>query len=349
MIIEREHIDMDSAIGVVIAFSVLSGIFYLFGNMYTSLFQKRESVSCQWLTGFVIFLSLFAIVDIPLETMEVTFQTLVNVFLAVCLGTIAVCATICIRSRKKYRRAEIKPLDTFTMIFIILIVIQVIYGMYNSIYTSYMDTAYYNGNTMNAIYTNTMYEYSPYTGLYAPESIEQNDSYSMLIAVLARLFCMHPLVMINRIFGIIEIVAVNIIIYEIAYRLSESNKQVAVCTVALHAVMSIMTWQASSINEAFLWTRMAESKSMLANIYLPLVLLGLIIVAKKIDQKYGWILLGLFVFAGSAMSLSGIFMIFAMLGVGLFAIFIYHPRTRYFLYAVFCAMPCICVGMIRLL
>lgn len=340
---------MDSVIGIIIAFSVLSGIFYIFGNMYTFLFQKRESIACQWLIGFVMCLSLFAIVDIPLETIGVSFQTLAYGFLGVGIAAIAICIALYIMNTKKNGRAKIKPLDTFAMIFLILIMIQVIYGMYNSIYTSYMDTAYYNGNTMNAVYTNTMYEYSPYTGVYEPGRIQQNDSYSMLIAVLAQLFCMHPLVMINRIFGMIEIVAVNIIIYEIAYRLSESNKQIAVCTVAIHAVMSIMTWQASSINEAFLWTRMAESKSMLANIYLPLVLLGLIIIAKKIDEKYGWILLGLFVFAGAAMSLSGIFMILAMLGVGLLAILIYHLKAKYFLYAFLCAIPCICVGMIRLL
>lgn len=340
---------MNSVIGVIITLLVLSVIFYIFGKLYTSLFQRKENICFEWLIGFVIFLSLFSIVDIPLEMIGASFHTLTYVFLGVSLAVITICMVLYIMNTKKNGRAKIKPLDTFTMIFFILIVIQVIYGMYNSIYTSYMDTAYYNGNTMNAIYTNTLYEYSPYTGFYAPGSIEQNDSYSMLIAVLAKLFCMHPLVMINRIFGIIEIIAVNIIIYEIAYRLSESNKQIAVCTVAIHAVMSIMTWQASSINEAFLWTRMAESKSMLANIYLPFVLLGLIMIAKKIDQKYGWILLGLFVFAGTAMSLSGIFMILAMLGVGLLAILMYHLKAKYFLYAFICAIPCIFVGMIRLL
>lgn len=339
---------MNSAVGVGIGIIILSGIFIILGKCCT-IFKKDEHFGMQWLIGFAIFLSIFAVVDMPLEMLHVSFLTLSYTTAAVMGAVTTGCLIVCIRKRNKFAKKALQMPDTLTLVLLTIIIVQIIYGMYNSIYTSYMDTAYYNGNTMNAIYTNTMYEYSPYTGLYAPESIEQNDSYSMLIAVLAKLFCMHPLVMINRIFGIIEIVAVNIIIYEIAYRLSESNKQVAVCTVALHAVMSIMTWQASSINEAFLWTRMAESKSMLANIYLPLVLLGLIIVAKKIDQKYGWILLGLFVFAGSAMSLSGIFMIFAMLGVGLFAIFIYHPRTRYFLYAVFCAMPCICVGMIRLL
>ena len=56
---------------------------------------------------------------------------------------------------------------------------------------------------------------------------------------------------------------------------------------------------------------------MLANVYLPLVLLALIMIAQEIENKYNWCVLAIIVFAGVSMSLSGIFMITVMVGVGM--------------------------------
>ena len=50
-----------------------------------------------------------------------------------------------------------------------------------------------------------MYQYDAYTGVYVGKAVAWHDSYSMLVAFLAKLLFMHPLVVVNRIMGVIEI------------------------------------------------------------------------------------------------------------------------------------------------
>lgn len=340
---------MNSYVGVGIALFVLSVIFLLLGNRFLSLFHREERPGFQWLLGFVLFLSVFAVVDLPIEQIKTAFHTLVYSEAAVFLILITVAAIWYTREKRKGTKNVWKKPDTVMIIFFILIVVQVVYGMNNRVYASYYDTSYYNGHALNAIYTDTMYEYSPYTGVYVGDATEWNDSYPMLIAVLAKCFAMHPLVVINRVIGILEIVAGSLVIYEIAFRLSDAKRTVAVWTVGIHAGMSLLCWELPELNEYFLWVRMAESKSMLANVYLPLVLLALIMIAQETENKYNWYVMAIIVFAGVSMSLSGIFMILLMAGVGLLPILLYQRKIRNWGYAVLCVLPGMMMGAIRLL
>lgn len=340
---------MNSYMGVAIALIVLSIIFLLLGNQFLRLFHRDDRLEFQWLFGFVLFLAIFAIVDLPVELMQTSFHALAYWEAAVFLILTVASAVWYVRNKSEGAKVVWKKLDMITVIFLVLIVVQVIYGMNNRVYASYYDTSYYNGHALNAIYTDTVYEYCPYTGLYVGDATEWNDSYPMLIAVLAKCFGMHTLVVINRVIGILEIVAVNLIIYEIAFRLSDARRTVAVWTVGIHAVMSLLCWELPELNEYFLWVRMAESKSMLANVYLPLVLLALIMIAQEIENKYNWCVLAIIVFAGVSMSLSGIFMITVMVGVGMLPILLYQRKLKNWGYAVLCMLPSVMMGAIRLL
>lgn len=340
---------MNSYMGVAIALIVLSIIFLLLGNQFLRLFHREDRLEFQWLFGFVLFLAIFAIVDLPVELMQTSFHALAYWEAAVFLILTVASAVWYVRNKSEGAKVVWKKPDMITVIFLVLIVVQVIYGMNNRVYASYYDTSYYNGHALNAIYTDTVYKYCPYTGLYVGDATEWNDSYPMLIAVLAKCFGMHTLVVINRVIGILEIVAVNLIIYEIAFRLSDARRTVAVWTVGIHAVMSLLCWELSELNEYFLWVRMAESKSMLANVYLPLVLLALIMIAQEIENKYNWCVLAIIVFAGVSMSLSGIFMITVMVGVGMLPILLYQRKLKNWGYAVLCMLPSVMMGAIRLL
>lgn len=183
--------------------------------------------------------------------------------------------------------------------FVILLIVQIWYGMGNQLYVSRYDTSYYNGNAINALYTDTMYQYDAYTGVYVGKAVAWHDSYSMLVAFLAKLLFMHPLVVVNRIMGVIEIVAANLAVYEIALRLSKGKRAVAVWTTLIRALIGVLCWNLGEVPGYYLWTRMAESKSMLANVYLPLALLAIVLAAEETEKKQCWIMLGVFAFAGA--------------------------------------------------
>lgn len=94
----------------------------------------------------------------------------------------------------------------------------------------------------------------------------------------------------------IEIVAANLAVYEIALRLSKGNRAVAVWTAIIRALISVLCWNLGEVPGYYLWTRMAESKSMLANVYLPLALLAIVLAAEETEKKQCWIMLGVFAF-----------------------------------------------------
>lgn len=346
---EQSVINMNSISGIVVASMVLYILFLLLGNRFFRLLQRAENLAFEWLMGFSLFLGIFSIVDLPIELARMPFHVLVYAEIAVFVVLIVLCVGWYVRENIGQMGIHWKYFDKLTAIFLILITVQVLYGMNNRIYASYTDTCYYNGHAINAIYTDTMYQYDAYTGVYFGDAVEWNDSYPMLIAVLAKCFAVHPLVAINRIVGILEIVAVNLIIYEIALVLSDGKRRIAVWTVGIHAGMSLLCWNLTDLNEYFLWVRMAESKSMLANVYLPLVLFCMILIAKQTDKKSNWGILAVNLFAGVAMSMSGIFIITIMVGAGLLPILFYRSRVKYWNYAILCMLPALLMGAARLL
>ena len=235
------------------------------------------------------------------------------------------------------------------MALILLIGLQVIYGMNNGIRINGFDTSYYNGHAINALYTDTMYQYSARSGEFIGSESYVHDGYPMLIAFLSKIFWMHPLVMTNRVLACVEIILMNLVVYEIAYRLSNGNRRIANWTVGLHAGISIFCYQFDEGRGFYLWQRTAESKSMLANLYLPLALLVLVLLAKEMGGRYYWALLALVFFTGASLSISGIFILCVMIGGGLLALLCYQRRWQYWVRAALCMLPGMLVGIIRLL
>ena len=88
---------------------------------------------------------------------------------------------------------------------------------------------------------------------------------------------------------------------------------------------------------------------MLCNVYLPFVLLALVLLAKEIDNKCNWLILGMIVTAGMTMSVSGIFIIAAMVGIGVVVIMTVQKKWKYMINTMLCMMPGLMIGMIRIL
>lgn len=340
---------MNSIVGVVITFMVISMSFFLLGHCFCSLFQKKEEPVFQVLLGAVLFLAVFSVVELPIEKLNLPFHVLVYAEGFVFAALLMACVVYCVRKGKFNIPEKWTVPDAMTILLLFLIILQVVYGMNNGIRINGFDTSYYNGHAVNAIYTDTMYQYSARSGEYIGKERYVYDAYPMLIAFLSKIFFMHPLVMVNRVFASMEIVLMNLIVYEIAYRLSAGRKNIANWTVGIHAGMSILCYEFDEGKGFYLWQRTAESKSMLANIYLPLALLAMILLAQGLEQLYHWLILGLIAFVGVSLSISGIFILSAMIGSGLLAILLYQRRWRYLFHAMICMIPSMIVGIMRLL
>lgn len=340
---------MNSIFGVVIVLGVISISFFLLGHCFCSLFHKKEETVFQIILGAVLFLAVFSVVELPIEKLNFPFHVLVYAESGVLMALIVACVAYCVCNEKlPAQRKWVRP-DTMTIVFLLLILMQVVYGMNNGIRINGYDTSYYNGHAINALYTDTMYQYSARSGEYIGSEWYVHDSYPMLIAFLSKIFFMHPLVTVNRVLAVIEIALMNMVVYEIAYRLSKGNRRIANWTVAIHAVMSILCYSFDEGRGFYLWQRTSESKSMLANVYLPLALLAMILLVQEIEKINNWLILGTVAFVGASLSISGIFILTAMIGSGLLAILIYQRNRKYLRNAVLCMVPSMIVGIIRLL
>lgn len=341
--------EMDSAIGVCIVLLILGVLFFLTGHCFCGVFHRKERLSFQLLVGSVVFFAVFSLIELPVEKLKLPFHMLVYLELAAFAAVLFWCVRFC---RKEgmlgKKRGWVQP-DAVTLALILLIGLQVIYGMNNGIRINGFDTSYYNGHAVNALYTDTMYQYSARSGEFIGSESYVHDGYPMLIAFLSKIFWMHPLVMTNRVLACLEIILMNLAVYEIAYRLSNGNRRIGNWTVGLHAGISIFCYQFDEGRGFYLWQRTAESKSMLANLYLPLALLALVLLAREMGRREYWVLLALVFFTGASLSISGIFILCVMIGVGLLALLCYRRRWQYWIGAALCMLPGVLVGMIRLL
>ncbi len=339
---------MDSVFGVVLALAVLLLYGFLLGSSFCALFRKKERAEFRLLLGMLLFLAVFSVTELPVEKLGLPFHVLVYVQTGVFLALFAACVVFCAKQGVFREWKTPKTPELYMGIFLLLILLQIIYGMNNGVRINGYDTSYYNGHAINAIYTDTMYQYNPRTGRYIGLETYEYDGYPMLIAYLAKVFFMHPLVVVNRVLAVLEIILANLIVYETAMRLSSGRRVTAVRTAAIYAGMSVFCYQFEEGRFLYLWQRTAESKSMLANVYLPFALFALLLLVKEGGALYGWLILMLAAIVGAGLSVSGIFIMAAMIGSGLLAVIVCQRRWKYLLYSVLCMIPGMVIGITRL-
>lgn len=339
---------MDSVLGVIIALAVLLSYSFLLGHSFCVLFRKKEHIGFRVLLGMMLFFAFFSVVELPVEKANLPFHVLVYAETGVFLALLTACLLLCGKKGEFPKLREWKMPDTWTVVFLLLILLQVIYGMNNGGRINGYDTSYYNGHAINALYTDTMYQYNPKTGIYVGMETYYHDCYPMLIAYLAKIFMMHPLVVINRVLAIAEILLVNLIVYETVRRISHGNVRVMTWTAGIYAAMSVWCYEAEAGRFFHLWQRTAESKSMLANVYLPFALLAVIMLAVEGRELYCWLILAAAVTAGTALSGSGIFLLPVMAGCGLLTVIVCQRRWKYLLYSAACMLPGVVIGVIRI-
>ena len=340
---------MNSIIGVVIALFVLGIVFCILGGSFCCISGQKETAAFECLLGFAIFLAVFALIELPIELSGMAFHVLVYAELTAFIAILTGC-TIYLQGKNRKNEIKIftKP-DYLLLILFVLILLQILYGMNNGIRINGYDTSYYNGHAVNALYTDTMYQYNARTGKYIGQETYMHDCYPMLIAFLSKIFGMHPLVTSSRVLACVEILITNLIVYETARRLSDGRRDIADWTVGIYGFMSIFSYEFEETPAFYLWQRTAESKSMLANLYLPMVLLTMVLLAKNIESKRNWLILCLIAFAGVSMYISGIFIITVMVGTGLMSILLVQRKWKYLLHAILCMIPGIVMAMIRIL
>lgn len=312
---------MNSILGVTIVLSVLFFSFSTLGTMAMKKLEIDVDFCGRGILGFLIFAFVFVLIDVPMEYIQVPFQVLAYTTLAVWLALIG----YSIYDSKVIMFLTKNTLSDNTVFGMIVIVgAEIWYGMKNAIYTSYTDAAYYNLSSITAIYTNTIFQYDQFSGLLGNANTRAQDSCIMFVAVLSQISGMHVLVMVNRVMAILEIILFNMLLYEIALLISKNNRKIAFLTIPIYFVLSLFYW--SNGGETLLWGRLAETKSMLANVYIPAVLYSFLLLATQKRKGKVWWIIMCAATVGAALSYSGTYIILAYVFFLAVSYWLFHGR-----------------------
>ena len=135
---------MNSALGIVIGLALLSCIFWILGAGVCRLMKRQEDLGFLWLLGIAVFLGLFSVVDILAEAGGVAVHVLFYTALGEFVLVLALCVVYLVRTGKNkggFRMIRYPVCDVWLLLFVVLLVVQIWYGMGNQLYVSRYDTS----------------------------------------------------------------------------------------------------------------------------------------------------------------------------------------------------------------
>ena len=287
-----------------------------------------------------MFFAVFSLIELPVEKLKLPFHMLVYSELAAFAAVLFWCVRFCWKEGMLGKKKGMSTPDAVTLALILLIGLQVIYGMNNGIRINGFDTSYDNGHAVNALYTDTMYQYSARSGEFIGSESYVHDGYPMLIAFLSKIFRMHPLVMTNRVLACVEIILMNLVVYEIAYRLSNGNRRIWKLdgrTPMRESVFSVINLTRDA---GFICGRGRQSQSLCWQIFIcRLRCLCLFCWRRRWAGDIIGRCLRLSFLQALRCRSAGFLYLCVMIGGGLLALLCYQRRWQYWVRAALCMLP----------
>lgn len=350
---------MNSYFGVFVVIAYLVNMFICTGYIVDNVLGLKMDRFFRPVFGAVVYFFILAIVYIPIQFTNKSLSLFSNIIIVISIGFL-VCGLLFIRLtvRQYIQRNELATKDivlskinskikTFSinrMIWIIVFVSFYIFLIYYTVdithYASYYDNSYYNGIINSTVESGLLNTKEPYVGCDVSYPIfNQIMLYESFVAAISKIFSIHPLIVVNRVIGICEVLANSYIIFLIARKLLNDYKK-AICTVGL--VFYINTYMNTIYTSSnFLFYRLAEAKSITANITIPLlILISCYIIENKFKQS-NWICLYMAIIVGLMANNTAMILIPTTLFALLVPINLKTRNIVTIINSVLCFVPCL--------
>ena len=350
---------MDSYFGVFVVIAYLVSMFICTGYIVDNVFGLKMDRFFRPVFGAVIYFFILAIVYIPIQFTNKSLSLFSNIIIVISIGFL-VCGLLLIglSVRQHIQRKglsikdsilskinfKIKTISINRIIWGIVIVsffsFLICYTIYITHYASYYDNSYYNGIINSTVESGLLNTKEPYLGCDASYPIfKQIMLYESFVAAISRIFFIHPLIVVNRVIGICEVLTNSYIIFLIARKLFKDYKK-AICTVGL--VFYFNTYMNTIYTSAnFLFYRLAEAKSITANITVPLlILISCYIIENKFKQS-NWICLYMAIIVGLMVNDTAMILIPATLFALLVPMNLKARKIVTVINSVLCFVPCL--------
>ena len=265
----------------------------MLGYIYNNFIEKKEGNNL--LIGFFLYFALFQLVALSMILMQRPLHELSVVWSGICAMILGAFLLLAVHNQKKLRKTweqkrnrQIKwNGETGILCVVVLLTLLQIYLACTWGNNSW-DTAYYIGNVVQAVDTDTMYIFDGYTGLkdqiinlrYAMSSFYMND------AVISYISGIHGAI-ICRFFNVLicQILSVYIV-YLLGKEIWDEKKRVYafIC----FWVLANMGTSTGYLASCFLLTRSYEAKAFCANVVIPAAILILLRLVRTKGEKMHW-------------------------------------------------------------
>ena len=260
----------------IVLFLIVCGMIpYLMGMLYTVIFQKGQTGFCvNMVYGYVILWSIFQILVIPC----IFFKMKLSLFMLLYVAVVVILLLLSII--KNHKRIMVSLWKTLKGLknkhWSLLLVVFILFVQLICVVTSNLgdlDDAFYVATAETAVATDTLMEFSPYTGeAYTKLPARYILSpFPLFVAVISQLIGVKPVTMAHTFLPICLIPLAYAVYYMIGCRMFLGKKKEQGIFMILVNCGVLFSGYSIYTQGVFLYTRIWQGKAVLAAILLPLV------------------------------------------------------------------------------
>ena len=297
--------------GMILLYLIFS---YMLGDLFLSFTKSQEtSLSYRIILGFFLFFLLFQAAALPLKF---TLQPLSLLAKLWCFLLAVTALLYFLRNRKilkekwNQRKELLSEYKWIFLFLIFLVMIQICLTNYNGETYALWDQSYYIGDVSSSVYTDTISQYSPYTGhlldrLDAEYLLETYQNHSAVICTLTGL---APLIETRTVETTLMVIMANLIYYQLGRQLFPLSRKKSALLVFCLFWLNLFSFNLYTSAE-FLFFRAFEGKTILACIIMPAVFLLFLKIAREYRNHHHWMELFLIIWASFGLNMSAIYML----------------------------------------
>lgn len=323
------------------------GLFDLLGKAFCIRCRFHPVVPERICIGFFLYFALFQIVA---EVMILTKQKLhvlgISWLVLLCL-LVAAAGIMVYRNTQKAPAIEARPSRAVRLLFA-LMTVAVLCECASAVLMQRnigWDFAYYIGNMMTSVETDTMYLYDGSSGLLRShlELRYALSSFYMNTAWISQMTGISALVLQKYMAGVLCVLLTNAVVYSFAMEVFQRDKKKTAILVTITVLLTIC-WDVYDTAAQFLMLRNYEAKAYCANLVLPMVCYLLYRIWKNSKDRKTWAELFLVSFASVAVSMSSLVLVPALIAIMLLAHLIVERRwdSALMIRGMLCLMPNVC-------
>lgn len=317
-------------------------VFFCAGSLLTRILKIKAEVTMELIIGYLLYFAVFEILAVPMTLKWVKLSTFSHIWLVVMAACVL---AACLCAHKMWNRQLNRIGEVFQRHWLLLILVAAVVIFQCFLVAAYQDgtadATHYIGTVSTSVYTDTLARYSPLTGVLQKNFNLRYDlsAYPMHNAVWCVLLGIHPMVQSKVVMSVINMLMINLLIYQIGKNLFHGDEKKADLMVLFVCLMQMFSFSIYTTG-TFAFMRVYEGKALLANISIPAALLVSIrLWLGEKEQKMGtWVFL--FLASVSALTFSGSSLIYpAVVSTAVLPVMLLKKKLSYAIPYALCMLP----------